>query len=227
MIIGYIKGFKKYLIITLPIFIFLMIHSLISNKQERFMLPILPFFIIAGVVGMNELLLNSSFWQKYKKFVKISWIIFWSLSCIVLPFVTVHYSKKSRCEAMYYLNKNKSHITGILLNDMNYNGPDMMPLFYLGKWDLGIYEMGKSLPFNRFKKQLDLISDKKYYPQYVLFFGDNDLSARVDTIKKVMPDIVQEKIIYPGLIDRILHNINRHNNNQTVYIYRNNYSYNR
>ena len=225
MIMGYIKGFRKYLIITLPVFVFLLIHSLISNKQERFMLPIIPFFIIAGVTGMNELLLKTSYWQKHKKFVKVSWIIFWSLSCVALPFITVHYSKEARCEAMYYLSKNKSHINSIVLDDMKYSGPEMMPLFYLGRWDVGIYEIGLDIPYSKFEKQLKKNSNKKAYPQYVLFFGEENLAARVDTIKKVMPEIVPEKIIYPSFIDHLLYLMNKHNNNQTVFIYRNNYSF--
>ena len=70
------------------------------------------------------------------------------------------------------------------------------------------------------------LRDKKYYPQFVLFFGEKDLSARIDTVKQVMPYIVPEKIIYPSLIDHLLCRINRHNNNQTVFIYRNIYSFN-
>jgi hypothetical protein len=225
MLLGYIKGFRKFLILTLPVFIFLLVHSLISNKQERFILPVLPFFIIIGVVGMNEFIFNKPFWQKYKKIIKVFWIIFWSLSFIALPFVTVHYSKRSRCEAMYYLNQYKSNITSILLNDMNYDEPQMMPLFYLGKWNVGIYMLSKGKTFSYFKSQLKSL-DKKHYPQFVLFFGEKDLSARIDTVKQVLPDIVPEKIIYSSFIDRILHRINPNNiKNQTVYIYRNNYSF--
>jgi len=225
MLLGYIKGFKKYLILTLPIFIFLLIHSVISNKQERFVIPILPFFIIAGVVGMNELIFNKPFWQKHKNIIKISWIFFWSLSFIALPFVTVHYSKQSRCEAMYYLHQYKNNITSVLLNDMNYNEPQMIPLFYLGKWDITIYMVSKGIPIDTIKKQFTKIN-KEHYPQFVLFSGEENLSARVDTIKKLMPDIVPEKIFYPSFIDRLLHRINPDNNkNQTIFIYRNKYSF--
>jgi hypothetical protein len=225
MLLGYIKGFKKYLMLTLPVFIFLLIHSLISNKQERFILPVLPFFIITGVVGMNEFVFNTSFWKKHKQFIKVSWLIFWSLNIIALPFVTFQYSKRSRCEAMYYLNQYKSNISSILLNDMNYDEPQMMPMFYLGKWDVSIYMVSKGKTFSNFKSQLTSL-DKKHYPQFVLFYGDDNLSARVDTVKKVMPDIVPEKIIYSSFIDRLLHRLNPNNiKNQTIYIYRNKYSF--
>jgi hypothetical protein len=221
---GYIKGFRKLLIITLPVFIFLLIHAIISNKQERFILPVIPFFIISGIIGMNDLIFNKPYWQKHKKFIKVSWIIFWSLSCLALPFVTVHYSKRSRCEAMYYLYQYKDNINSIVLNDMNYNEPEWMPLFYLGKWHVGELMISKENPFQNFRNWIKTI-DKKDYPQFVLFFGEENLQARVDTVKTVMPDIVYDKTIHSSFIDWLLHAMNKHNNNQTVFIYRNNRSY--
>jgi hypothetical protein len=224
MLMGYIKGFRKLLIITLPVFIFLLIHAIISNKQERFILPVIPFFIISGIIGMNDLIFNKPYWQKHKKFIKVSWIIFWSLSCLALPFVTVHYSKRSRCEAMYYLYQYKDNINSIVLNDMNYNEPEWMPLFYLGKWHVGELMISKENPFQNFRNWIKTI-DKKDYPQFVLFFGEENLQARVDTVKTVIPDIVYDKTIHSSFIDWLLHAMNKHNNNQTVFIYRNNRSY--
>ncbi|MGD0710397.1 MAG: glycosyltransferase family 39 protein [Bacteroidales bacterium] len=224
MLMGYIKGFKKLLIITLPVFIFLLGHIIISNKQERFMLPVIPFFIISGVVGMNDFIFIKPYWQKHKIFIKVSWIIFWSISCMALPFVTTHYSKRSRCEAMYYLNQYKSNITSIVLDDMNYHEPEWMPLFYLGKWNVRESMISEGNPFGNFKNWINSI-DKKNYPQFILFFGEENLQVRVDTVKQVMPDIVLEKTIYPDFIDWLLHTINKHNNNQTVFIYRNNRSF--
>ena len=225
MLMGYIKGFRKLLIITLPVFIFLLIHAIISNKQERFILPVIPFFIISGVIGMNNLIFNKPYWQRHKKFIKVSWIIFWSLSCLALPLVTVHYSKQSRCESMYYLNQYKDKINSVALNDMNYSEPETLPLFYLGKWKVGQYEISIDNPFSAFRDTLKKKSAPDYYPQFVLFFGEENLPARVDTMKTIMPDIVYEKTIYPSFLDWLLHAMNKHNNNQTVFIYRNNRSF--
>lgn len=218
--LGYIKGFKKHLVITLPILTFLLVHSLISNKQERFILPIIPFFIIAGVSGMNEFLIHTAYWQRHKKFISVSWKIFWILSCIVLPFVTLHYSKKSRCESMYYLNRYKSNIHRLLLDDMDYNEPEMIPQFYLGNWKIGIYMHSKTKSLSDFKEQFKN-SDKKDYPEFILFYGENNLDARIDSVKQLMPNMVPETVIRTSLIDGLLHKLNHHNNNQNVYIYKN------
>jgi hypothetical protein len=125
---------------------------------------------------------------------------------------------------MYYLNQYKSNITSIVLDDMNYHEPEWMPLFYLGKWNVRESMISEGNPFGNFKNWINSI-DKKNYPQFILFFGEENLQVRVDTVKQVMPDIVLEKTIYPDFIDWLLHTINKHNNNQTVFIYRNNRSF--
>jgi hypothetical protein len=57
---------------------------------------------------------------------------------------------------------------------------------------------------------------------FVLFYSDENLLARVDSMKKEIPDLVYETTIYPGFIDKIMYRINPVNQNETIYIYRNN-----
>jgi hypothetical protein len=56
---------------------------------------------------------------------------------------------------------------------------------------------------------------------FVLFYHDKDLDRRVDSVKKVFPEIVFEKKIEPGNVDKILYWLNPINDNQDIYIYRN------
>ena len=63
---GFFRTWKKHLIIFLPAFIFLVFHSIFPNKQERFILPILPFVIILGMVGWQDFVLKSSYWKQRK-----------------------------------------------------------------------------------------------------------------------------------------------------------------
>ena len=100
-----------------------------------------------------------------------------------------------------------------------------MPLFYLGKWNVGEIMISQDNPFANFRNWIKSV-DKKDYPQFVLFFGEEDLQARVDSVKKVMPDITPEVTIHTSFIDHLLYTLNKHNNNQTVFIYRNNRSFN-
>ena len=62
---------------------------------------------------------------------------------------------------------------------------------------------------------------KKRYPRFVLFYGQENLDQRVDKVKELLPGIVYETKILPGFIDDLLYHLNPRNTNQTIIIYRN------
>ena len=66
MMWGFIKSYKKYWMLFLPTLLFILFHTLYPNRQERFILSILPFFIILGVLGYQELMLKKKekIWER-------------------------------------------------------------------------------------------------------------------------------------------------------------------
>ncbi len=44
--IGFIRSAKKHLLLFVPVMLFILFHTFYPNRQERFILSILPFFII-------------------------------------------------------------------------------------------------------------------------------------------------------------------------------------
>src|SRR5436189_2913874 len=63
---AYFKNWKKYLVLFLPSIVFFIFHSYFPNKQERFILPFIPFFIIGGICGWEEIRHNIS-WKKLER----------------------------------------------------------------------------------------------------------------------------------------------------------------
>jgi len=218
LLIGFFKSFqKKYLILFLPAFLFIVFHSFFPNKQERFILPAIPFIIILGMVGWNSIIEKKLFLQRSKKVIYKCWVFFWFLNIILLPFVSTMYSKKARVESMTYLSKYKN-IKTLLLEDSNHETAKMPPEFYLGQW-IGVCEINKTKTIDSLKVTLNKIS-KSSYPKFVLFFEDKNLVTRIKNVKTIFPDLKLEKVILPGLIDKILFKLNPINANQTIYIFR-------
>ena len=54
-----------------------------------------------------------------------------------------------------------------------------------------------------------------------MFFDERDLEKRIKAVKTVLPGIVYEITIQPGLVDKVLHKVNPINANETITIYRN------
>ncbi len=55
LIAGYFKSWKKTFVIFLPSLCFFIFHSYFPNKQERFIMPFVPFLICGGIVGWSQI----------------------------------------------------------------------------------------------------------------------------------------------------------------------------
>ncbi len=216
---GFLRTWKKYLLIFVPVAIFFIFHSYFPNKQERFILPIIPFIIITGVIGWNEFIDRSRFWMNHIKLLRGFWIFFWILNIALLIPVTMVYSKRARVEAMSYLSKYKD-IKYLLVADAD-NNPELFPRFYLGQWP-GMYD-----EFHGNENTMTMIArvaarePLKKQPRFILFTGSKLKPETVIQARKSFPFLVYETTIEPGMVDKVMHWLNPINVSRSVFIYRN------
>lgn len=215
---GYFYAWRKILILFLPTLLFLVFHSVYPNKQERFITTIIPFLIITGLIGWQwfcECRKNKIF---LFRFTQRTWVLFWIINLILLIPVSVMYSKKARVESMVYLSRYEN-LHYFVIEDVNKDVLRFPPMFYLEKWIHYDAIMQKD-------SLNELIISKNWkqnenQPGFVLFFEPNNIDSRVDSMLKVFPQLVFEKLIEPGYLDKVLHWLNPINDNQNIYIYRN------
>ena len=218
LLFGTFRVFKKMMIIFIPIIIFSVFHSWYPNKQERFISTIIPFIIITGVVGWNMIedgILNPSFMRKWTK---RSWVFFWIINIILLIPISTMYSKKARVESMCYLSKYES-LSDFLIEDSNKNVLRFPPQFYLQKW-INYEALMQADDFETYKSR-NIQKAADHQPGFILFFQPDNLDSRVERMKTVFPELIYETTIEPGLLDKLLHWLNPINDNQNIYIYRN------
>jgi len=214
---GWLISWRKHLIVFLPALIFLVFHSIFPNKQERFILPAIPFIIISGIAGWETWIAGSEFWQKRKKWLRYSWITFWVINLIALIPVSTMYSKKARVESMLYLSKYEN--IKLLLLDSSTGAVKYPPCFYLGQW-VSIINIDENLPIQQFGENI-VKQDSSAQPRFVLFFKDGNEQERLQALQKALPDLAYETTIEPGFMDKLLYWLNPVNANQTIEIYRN------
>lgn len=215
---GFIRSWKKHLLLFLPSFAFLVFHSYFSNKQERFILPIIPFIIILGYIGWSDFISNSKFWISHKILLSRFWIFFWILNTIPLAIVSVAYSKRNRVEAMTYI-AGKGDLKSIVIEDSNRDDFILPPLFYLQKWGpvAGITKLKPAeFYYNSEYKSAAPINK----PNYVIFMQDDNIDKRVADFKKHIPSLSYETTIEPSFIDKLMHWLNPVNKNQVCFIYK-------
>ena len=215
---GFVRTWKKQILIFLPVLMFFLFHSYFPNKQERFILPIVPMFMVLAVIGWEQLVGSSEFWKRRKSLLKGFWVWFWVLNTLLLAIFTFTYSKKTRCESLYYLS-DKKDLTGLFLSGGKL-GTIQPPLFYLNKYGTPVYLLKSTDTLENISRKF--ADGKSKLPNYIIFFGKENIDKRTEEFKKSFSKrLVPETEIQPSLVDDIFYYLNpKFNVNQTAFIYR-------
>jgi hypothetical protein len=213
---GYFYTWKKIPLIFWPVFLFLAFHTYFPNKQERFIMTVLPLIVIAGTVGM--FLLYERFESRInKKLLRGCKVFVIVINLILLPVLAASYSKRHRVEAMTYLFK-KHHSAEFIVEDSNHSEFLMPPLYYYGRW-IKVQGVTQDVSLQDVRKYYE-IRPERDKPQFIIFWEAENLPARIDSVKKYYPELTYETTIEPSFIDKTVYWLNPLNSNQTTYIYR-------
>lgn len=234
LFIGFFKVWKKHMVLFLPAFLFFAFHTVFSNRQERFIIPILPIIIILGVIGWHEIETRSKYFQNHPKLIRGSYIFFWTVNLLLLIPVSLSSSKMSRVEAMYYFFDKKEDISTLLFDDMGRHKTLMMPVFYSGKtlyevtlrndvsMDSSQYKWANPYSYIIPAESMNIFNKVSFLdlPQYVVFIEDIDLDKRIAHMKSYFPDLEFVYEVPPSLLDKVMKKLNPANKNETFYIYK-------
>ncbi len=216
-IVGYFRMWKTHTLLFLPTLIFIAFHSYFPNKQERFILPAIPLLIILGIIGWNDYVKKSEFWNKRIKLQKIMWGWFWVLNISLMTILLFTYSKKNRVETLYYLSK-KNDVNAVIWSSYR-KKPVKPPKFYLNK-KVPIFVLSKKKTLQKLKTEID--NKNAGFPNYIIFIGENKLRMRKENFERTFAKrLTLDKKVTPSFIDDILYKLNPENNiNQTSFVYK-------
>ncbi|WP_439880346.1 glycosyltransferase family 39 protein [Pontibacter sp. MBLB2868] len=244
LVVGYFRTAKLAPKMFWGGLIFFVAHSLFPNKQERFILPLLPLVMILGVIGWQQYARNSRFWQNRRKLLAASWIFFWVLNLIAAVGLAFTYTKKSRVAPLVYLSEKQDMDAAVL--DFGNHSVKAPPLFYLNRIsvDYDLYVTDKDMVWADYlqgKKQLpeefamiytlngdktvatldSAIQSTPYKPDYVVVVGTDDMEERMARLHSLFPNLKLEHVISPSLYDKLLHFLNpRVHKDEQVNIYK-------
>lgn len=243
LLMGYIRAARLAPALWWGGMIFFVLHSLFPNKQERFMLPLLPLVMILGLNGWQQFVWVSRFWQPRRKLLAYCWSFFWILNLAAALALCFTHTKKSRIAPLSYL-KTRQHLSGILL-ESGPHPPKMPPLFYLGHLAAQVedfrqapkkrwlaFKSGQALSADFVMvyslydaKPLDSLRSEflsSYLPNYIVMTGQVKRAARLQRLQSLFPQGLQLiHSISPSCYDRVLHLLNpQAHRNEQVQIYR-------
>lgn len=204
------------LVLWLPVTLFLAFHSYFPNKQERFILPIVPLFFVLGFVAWEQWRTVSGWWQRRPLLWHGQMLVFWTLNTLLLAVLCVSDSKRSRVEALYALREERP-LKGLLIEDSIEGEAPMPPLFYLGQWDVNVVPWTD--PAADLLLHLERFNDSAK-PDVVLFFGLEEVQQRMVRTSMALGPLRVIGTAEPGLVDRVVHWLNPVNRNETIIIAR-------
>ncbi|HKA60374.1 MAG TPA: hypothetical protein VKD28_17285 [Gemmatimonadales bacterium] len=199
---------RQYLLPGAGVLAFLLSHSVIANKQERFLLPILPILFILIALGLPWL----ASWLR--RWYRAMWWYFWAVNGALLLVLTFSFSKKDRVAPLVYVYR-RHDVTGVLV--AQYNQTFTVPEYYLGQ-PRPVLVVSQKQDDARFSERW--VADTGSRINYVVLYSDAPDSDRAALAQALGRPLTLVTIIQPSLSDRIAHAINpRHNKARAAAIY--------
>ena len=198
--------------VVVPIAGFLIFHSAYINKQERFILPVVPALITVGLIGWHNWRERSQWWARHRKLEGGLWATFWIISTAVVAASIPYSGKHSRVKAMEFLYGQKVETFAVVQVDSG----SMPPQFYSGTWKS--YHIDNRRDQQRPPLQV-AASWCASPPQFILFQGDRHLGEAVGQYKAAMPGLRYVTTIAPSRTDRWIHALNPINSVERIMIY--------
>jgi len=93
---AFLRSCVKYLWLFIPLLLFVVLHSFSPHKEERFMFPVIPLFLLMIGIGLKEIK------GLYRKF-NLYW--FWSVNTVLLVLTVFSPSLANVTEPMDYVRK--------------------------------------------------------------------------------------------------------------------------
>ena len=216
LLFGFTREIRKNILLALPVLLFLAFHSWFPNKQERFIMPLIPFIVLLGYGGWRAFLeerKESAFIRRLNRF---SWVFFWSLNLIALIPVTVMYSKRSRVEAMSFLGKQQGSVSYIT-EDSNNSRITMLPDFYAGT-EYSPFRITADIPVSTIVNRIEAMPINAR-PGFILFLFEENIEKRLANTEEVLSIEFLFKA-EPSFMDELLHMVNPANRNEAIYLYK-------
>ncbi len=220
LFIGLSKVFKKkYLLLVVPSLIFFGFHCYFPNKQERFIIPFIPYFMMLGWIGWSELLESGGVhihkWNKY------GMRFFWGLNTVLLLAITPAYTKKSRVEVMEFVGGEEGYSGLIAEQSIEYEVP-LMPRFYSDHWTKH-YDLAKGDDVAALVQRYTHPTNNKR-PSHIAFFQPDELDERKKKVEvNCGCELVEKAVIEPSYLDKFVHWLNPVNDNEMAFVYELNY----
>ncbi|MBI3872935.1 MAG: glycosyltransferase family 39 protein [candidate division Zixibacteria bacterium] len=199
-----IRWVRRLGVLPWAAFAFLIAHSIIPSKQERFLLPIFPLLALMGTVGLE-------YWREFKgpvwhHWLRRGWIWFWIVNTPLLILALFNYSQKAKVEPLIKLYE-RGDASSVVLDLTESGGGMGMPEYYLDGADPSrprpvIYEALKAEDLDSLRQKF--ASQAAPVPNYVLIYAKGGIEAHLVMLRERLGTVEPLEYIGPSVAERLL-----------------------
>ncbi|HEV2751096.1 MAG TPA: glycosyltransferase family 39 protein [Gemmatimonadales bacterium] len=207
-----IRGVRVFPLLGIPTLAFFVGTSLVPNKQERFLLPVLPALLILGAMGMpyvRDWFARRGWTRAYR----CSWVYFAALNTPLLVVGLFSYGKKDRVEPLVRVQR-RHNATGVVVAEFAYTF--WVPDYYLGRPRPPVFVLKDRDAVAREAAPARSASPR---PNYLVLYSD---AAAMDTRlleRALRARLTPVAAVEPSLGDKLARLINpRHNHTTTALV---------
>ncbi len=194
---------KEHLIWWAPTIVFLVVHSAIVNKQERFILPVLPVLMVLACIGVYYFVRENGLLASRPRLLRGLLVAFFLINTVLLVPFTINYGKRGIVSPMVYLSQQPDADRVII--DVS-ERQQFVPFAYW-KNDRG------GAVILRSDRDLDSLIgsgalEAANPPRYAVIITDDNLERRVGDLERALG---KYEVVYrsqPSLIDALAHKFN-------------------
>ncbi len=196
-----IRGGRAFPLLGVPTLVFLIGHSIIPNKQERFLLPVLPALLILGAIGMpvvREWFARRGWTRAYRW----SWGYFAALNGLLLIAGLFSYGKKDRVAPLVYVQA-RHDATGVVVAQYTYTFH--VPVYYLGRPRPRVFVFSDR---TRLAQDVQTVRAASPAPNYLILYSDSADADAALLERALGARLERDATITPSLGDELAHLVN-------------------
>jgi len=206
-----VHGARRLPVLGLPALGFLVAHSLIANKQERFLLPIMPVLALlagAGFARVREWFASRGWSRAYAGM--WAWAVGMNALLVLLTVFT--YGKKDRVAPLVAIQQ-RHDATGVVIVQYAYRF--MVPAYYLGRPQptLMVFSQQDSLLADAMR-----VRESLPRPNYLVLYSNDVPRDSAGLTTALAAPLVRLATVSPSLGDWLAHKANPSHNKARVAI---------
>jgi hypothetical protein len=192
---------------------FVLLHSLLTNRQERFMLPIVPLLAVFAVIALWYHFRENGFWARHRRWWWGIVSVSLAVNAMVLLVFSANYAHKGMVEPFVRIERMRPKPRPVYVSPergriypYSYGGCDLPGAVWIKRWE----------DLQQYRSRTDVEDCFIVYPP-----TPDDRTRYRDSLIRYCGPVDELFYVGPSIVDHLLHAVNpRHNPSNEVWAYR-------